>query len=328
MYMKLASRLALTPVIALIALGTTAFAADAPKPVWKPDHPVTIIVPYTPGGGADMTARAVSKQLGALWGKPVVVENFPGADGLIGTRKVMEAKPDGHTLLMQIPALVVTKHLPGLKGSDPITRLDPVSAVVQSHVLVTANPAVPAKSMKELVAYCKTAPEPCSIGAGETLARVWAKQLRSEGGLPNLIVVNYRGSSAVVADLLASHVTMSFTGITASLPHYKAGKLKILATQAPKRAAALPEVPTAAESGFPQFQGVTWFGLFAPKGTPLPIREAWVSALREVVKDPEVVKAITLAGSEPLVNSTQEFEAQVRRDAEYWDTLVKKYPLD
>ncbi|WP_432729879.1 Bug family tripartite tricarboxylate transporter substrate binding protein [Variovorax sp. W6] len=315
---------ALLPAAALCALAPSAFAQAA----WHPERPVTLIVPYSAGGGTDATARAISKQLGVIWKQPVVVENMPGADGLIGTRRVMEAKPDGYTLLLQVPSIVVTKYTPGLKGIDPLARLEPVTAVSQSPAAVVASAKLPVKTFGEFVQYCKTAAQPCSLGTGESLARISAKQLAAEAGLPNLIVVNYRGTGAIVTDMIANNVNMAFTGITAALPHYKAGTLKILATQGQKRAAALPEVPTTAEAGYPQFQSVTWFGLFAPKGTPPAVTQGIVTALREAVKDTDVQKTIASAGAEPVVNAPAAFAAQVREESERMAALVKLYPLE
>lgn len=318
----------------LRAAGALAVAAILAAPavqaqnLWKPDHPVSLVVPYTPGGGTDATARAVARRLGELWGQPVVVENMPGADGLIGTRRVMDARPDGYTLLLQVPSIVVTKHMPGLKGVDPIPRLTPVTAVSISPAAIVASAKVPAKTLDEFIRYCKTASTPCSLASGESLARVSAKQLAAEAGIPNLIVVNYKGTGAIVTDMIANNVNMAFTGITAALPHYKAGTLKIFATQGQKRAAALPEVPTTAEAGYPQFQSVTWYGLFAPKGTPAEVTQGIVGALREAVKDADVRKTIAAAGAEPLVNTPAEFAGQIREDSARMDALVKLYPLE
>lgn len=309
---------------ALLSLGPPALAQTA----WHPDRPVTLVVPYSAGGGTDATARAVSKQLGVIWKQPVVVENMPGADGLIGTRRVMEARPDGYTLLLQVPSIVVTKYTPGLKGIDPLARLEPVTAVSQSPAAVVVSAKLPVKTFGEFVHYCKTAAQPCSLGTGESTARISAKQLAAEAGLPNLIVVNYRGTGAIVTDMIANNVNMAFTGITAALPHYKAGTLKILATQGPKRAAALPEVPTTAEAGYPQFQSVTWFGLFAPKGTPANVTQGIVAALREAVKDTDVQKTIAAGGAEPVVNAPAAFAAQVRQESDRLAALVKLYPLE
>ena len=303
-------------------------SAAAQAAAWRPDRPVALIVPYSAGGGTDATARAVARQLGVIWQQPVVIENMPGADGLIGSRRVMDAKPDGYTLLLQVPAIVLTRYTPGLKGIDPLAQLVPVTAVSQSPAAIVASGKLPVKTLAELFQYCKAAPQPCSIGSGETLARVSAKQIAAEVPLPGLITVNYRGTGAIVTDMIANNVNFAFTGITAATPHHKAGTLRILATQGKKRAASLPDVPTTAEAGFPQFQSVTWYGLFAPKGTPAAVQEGIVSALREAVKDPEVQKTIAAAGAEPVVNTPAEFGAQVREESERLGALVKRYPLE
>ncbi|MGO4330223.1 tripartite tricarboxylate transporter substrate binding protein [Cupriavidus sp. 2TAF22] len=312
----------------LLACAEAPAMAAAAQAAWRPERPVTLVVPYAAGGGTDATARAVSKQLGVLWGQPVVVENLPGADGLIGTRRVMEARPDGYTLLLQVPAIVVTKYTPGLKGIDPLARLEPVTAISQSPAAVVASGKLPVRTMAEFVQYCKAVGRACSLGTGESVARISGRQLAEETGLPNLIIVNYRGTGPIVTDLIANNVNLSFTGITAALPHYKAGTLRILATQGQKRAAALPEVPTTAEAGYPQFQSVTWYGLFAPKGTPAAVTQGVVAALREAVKDPDVQKTIAAAGAEPVVNSPAEFATQVRQDSERLGALVKRYPFE
>lgn len=317
---------ALIPIacVALLLVANSAFA----QTTWKPERAVTLVVPYAAGGGTDATARAVSRQLAVLWGQPVVVENMPGADGLIGTRRVMDAKPDGYTLLLQVPAIVVTKYIPGLKGIDPLARLDPITAISQSPAAIVASAKLPVKTFAELVQYCKTAAQPCSLATGESLARVKAKQLAAEAGIPNLIVVNYRGTGAMVTDMIANNVNMAFTGITAALPHHKAGTLKILATQGEKRAAVLPDVPTTTEAGFPQFKSVTWFGLFGPKGTPPAVANGIVAALCEAMKDTNVQATIAAAGAEPVVNSPATFATQVRDESELWGALVKRYPIE
>jgi tripartite-type tricarboxylate transporter receptor subunit TctC len=320
-----APRLALAMFAASVVLAPQAHAA---APAWKPIHQVTLVVPYAAGGGTDATARAVSRRLGELWGQPVVVENLPGADGLIGTRRVIDARPDGHTLLLQVPAIVLTRYQPGLKGIDPLAQLEPVTAISQSPAAVVVSGKLPVKSMAELVQYCRVAVTPCSLGTGETLARLSGKLLAAEAKLPNLIVANYRGTGAIVQDLIANNVNFSFTGLTAALPHHRAGTLRIIATQGDRRAALLPDVPTTAEAGFGQFRSVTWYGLFAPLGTPLAVREGIVAALREAVQDVQVQATIAAAGAEPVVNAPSDFAREVRAESERLGLLVKRHPIE
>ncbi|VTU37383.1 Argininosuccinate lyase [Variovorax sp. PBS-H4] len=313
---------------ALLFCVTIAASAAPPPGVWKPTRPVTLVVPYAPGGGTDTVARAVSKQLASIWNQPVIIENLPGADGLIGTRKVMDARPDGTTLLMQVPAIVLTKYTPGLKGVDPLAQLQPITAVAQASNAVVISGKLPAKSLAEFVQYCRRPGQRCSIATTDNQSRILSRQFVAEEKLDATVIVNYRGTAAIVSDMVANNVDMSFTGIAAALPHHKAGALRFVATTGDRRAAALPEVATAAESGFAQYRSVNWFGVFAPLGLTPDATQGIEVALRQAVQAPEVRAAIVAAGAEPLVNTPAEFAAQVKAEGERLGALVKCYPLE
>lgn len=317
---------AMLVIAALTAAPVQAQKASAAG--WHPDRPVTLVVPYGAGGGTDAAARAVARRLGEIWRQPVVIENIPGADGLIGTRKVIDARPDGYTLLMQVPSLTLIKYAPGLKGIDPVAQLEPITSVAQSPATLVVSSKVPAKSFSEFVQYCKTAAQPCSIATGENIARILARMLAAEGGVPNLIVVNYKGSGPMVADLISNNVNAAFTGIAAVLPHQKAGTLRVLSTQGQKRAPSLPDTPTTAEAGFPAYRAVSWFGMFAPKGTPPAITQGIAQAVREAVKDESVQKALSVGAAEPVGNTPAQFAAEVKEEGDRLGALVKRYPLE
>ena len=308
---------------ALIACGSVQAQA-----IWKPSRPVTLVVPYAPGGGTDAVARAVSKQLSIIWSQPVVVENIPGADGLIGTRKVMDARPDGTTLLMQVPAIVLTKYTPGLKGIDPLSHLLPVTAVAQASNAVAVSGKLDAKSLPEFVKYCRRPNQRCSIATPDNQSRIMARQFVADERLANTVIVNYRGTGAIVTDMIANNIDMAFTGIAAALPHHKAGTLRFIATTGDRRAATLPDVPTATEAGFGQYRSINWFGVFAPAGLPPAAATGLAAALREASRTQDVRSAIFAAGGEPLANTPAEFAAQVRAESERLGALVKRYPLE
>lgn len=315
--------------ILLLACAVLAACATArAQTPWHPTRPVTLVVPYAAGGGTDATARAVAKRLSQLWAQPVVVENHPGADGLIGSRRVMDAKPDGYTLLLQVPGIVLTPFMPGLKGVDPLAALEPVSAVSESPAAIVVSGKLPVKTLPELVRYCQGARRPCTLATGESTARLSGRQLASDTGLHDLVIVNYRGTSPIVQDLIAGNVDIAFTGLTAALPHHRAGTVRIIATQGRRRAAAVPDVPTTAQAGYPQFLSLTWYGMFAPKGTPAAITHGIVAALREAVQDPDVRAALAAAAAEPVVNTPEDFAAQVREERERLGALVRRYPLE
>ncbi|HVZ42194.1 MAG TPA: tripartite tricarboxylate transporter substrate binding protein [Ramlibacter sp.] len=317
-----------TAALGAIWIAMAAVPSAAQNAPWKPERPVALVVPYSAGGGTDANARAVAQQLSRVWGQPVTVENMPGADGLIGTRRVIEARPDGYTLLMQVQSIVLTKYMPGVQGVDPLERLEPITSVAQSPGMAVISAKVPARTLAEFIHYCKVSVKPCSLASGETTSRLMARQLAEEAGLPNLIVANYRGNSAFINDMISNAVDMSFMGISASLPYHKAGTLRAIATLDVKRATALPDVPTSAEAGFPQFRIVTWFGLFAPKGTPPAVIQGIVAAVREAVKEPAVKSAFAAAGAEPVANTTAEFAAQVRAESDRFGALAKRYPIE
>ncbi|MBT2303193.1 tripartite tricarboxylate transporter substrate binding protein [Variovorax paradoxus] len=304
-------------------LPLAAIAAD-----WKPDRPVTLIVPYSPGGGVDAQTRVVAKELQQIWGQPVIVENVPGADGVIGTRKVIDAKPNGQTLLVQIPSLTLIKHLPTFKGIDPLAQLVPVSAFSALPGVVTANAALPVKSMEQLVRYCKSAATPCSVGTTENMARLQARILGEESALPTLVVANYKGGGQMITDLVANNISFAIAGSTAVMPFVKTGALRVVMTMGDRRSAVLPDVPSAIEAGFASFDATTWYGLFAPKGTPAEIQQGIAAAVREAVKSEDVRKSLSTIGAEPVGNTPAEFTAMVQREARRIEAQVKRFPLE
>jgi tripartite-type tricarboxylate transporter receptor subunit TctC len=316
-------RRAVAALTVAACLPLAALAAD-----WKPDRPVTLVVPYSPGGGTDAQTRVVAKELQQIWGQPVIVENVPGADGVIGTRKVIDAKPNGLTLLVQLPSLTLIKHLPTFKGSDPLAQLAPVSAFSALPGVVTANAALPVKSMEQLVRYCKSAATPCSVGTTENMARLQARIMGEENALPTLVVANYKGGGQMITDLVANNISFAIAGSTAVLPFVKTGALRVVMTMGDKRSAVLPDVPTAIEAGYPSFDATTWYGLFAPKGTPAEVQEGIAAAVRQAVKREDVRKSLFTIGAEPVGNTPAEFAAMVQREAKRIDAQVKRFPLD
>ena len=314
-----------TLAIALIATLGAASAAHA-QATWKPDRQVTLVVPYSPGGGTDAQSRAVARELQRIWGQTVIVDNTAGADGLIGTRKVIESRPDGYTLLVQLNSLTLLKHLPTFKGTDPVTQLVPVSAFASLPVVVVANARLPIKTVAELTPYCKA--NPCSFGTTENVARLQAQMYKAETGIDNLVVVNYKGGGQLITDLVANHVNVAIMGITAALPHYKSGALRVLASAGKKRSPVMPEVPSALEAGMPGMDDPIWYGVFAPKDTPANIVQGVAAAVREAIKGDEVKKTFATLGSDAIGNSPAEFATMVKEEADRMGVLVKRFPIE
>ena len=295
------------------------------QPGWKPDRPVTVIVPYSPGGGTDTLARFLSKELARIWGQSVNVENNAGADGLIGSRKVIEARPDGYTLLVQLPSLTLNSHLPGFKGADPARQLIPISVFATLSGVLVANAAVPGANAAEVMRHCRTAARPCSFGTTENTARLQGQRLLVDH--PSLIIVNYKGGGQLITDLVGNSVNMALMGYTAVIPHMKSGSLKILMSVGRTRSPVLPDVPTAAEAGYPQLENETWYGLFAPPGTPAAVIDSIAAGVREAVKADAYLKSIALLGGVPGGNTPAEFAATVQKNSEDFAALVRQFPI-
>jgi len=314
-----------TLALAFIAALGAASAAHA-QATWKPDRQVTLVVPYSPGGGTDAQSRAVARELQRIWGQTVIVDNTAGADGLIGTRKVIESRPDGYTLLVQLNSLTLLRHLPTFKGTDPVTQLVPVSAFASLPVVLVANAKLPIKTVAELTPYCKA--NPCSFGTTENVARLQAQMYKAETGIDNLVVVNYKGGGQLITDLVANHVNVAIMGITAAMPHYKSGALRVLASAGKKRSPVMPEVPSAQEAGMPGMDEPIWYGVFAPKDTPANIVQGVAAAVREAIKGDEVKKTFATLGSDAIGNSPAEFATMVKEEADRMGVLVKRFPIE
>jgi tripartite-type tricarboxylate transporter receptor subunit TctC len=314
------------PFALALAFAAALGASTAAEAQWKPDRTVTIVVPYSPGGGTDAQSRAVARELQRIWGQPVIVDNTAGADGLIGSRKVIEAKPDGHTLLVQLNSMTLLKHLPTFKGTDPVTQLAPIAAFSSLPGVFVVNAKLPVKTVPELTRYCKA--QGCSFGTTENVARLQAQMYKAENGLDNLVVVNYKGGGQLITDLVSNNVNIAVMGITAVLPHYKSGNLRILASAGKKRSVVLPEVPSASEAGVPGMEEPIWYGVFAPKDTPANIVQGIAAAVHEAVRADDVKKAFAVLGSEAIGNTPAEFAAMVKEEGERMGALAKRFPIE
>ena len=311
--------------LALVLAGALGFAGAADAQ-WKPEKTVSLVVPYSPGGGTDAMTRAVAKELQTYWGQTVIVENVPGADGLIGTRKVIEAKPDGYTLLVQLNSMTLLKHLPTFKGTDPVTQLVPVAAFSSLPGVFVVNAKLPVKTLPELTRYCKA--QGCSFGTTENVARLQAQMYKAENGLDNMVVVNYKGGGQLITDLVANNVNTGIMGITAAMPHVKSGSLRVLASAGKKRSPVLPDAPSAAEAGASFMDSPIWYGIFVPKDTPANIVQGVAAAIREAVKGEEAKKMFTNLGAEAIGNTPAEFAVMVREEGERMGALVKRFPIE
>jgi tripartite-type tricarboxylate transporter receptor subunit TctC len=300
-------------------------AAGALAQAW-PTRPVTLVVPFPPGGGTDTGARILADQLGKKWGQPVVIENKGGAAGQIGADFVAKARPDGYTLLMgNIGTQAINPVLYARLPYDADKAFAPVSLVAELPLAMMVNPAVPAKTVKEFVALAKAEPGKLSYsssgaGGGPHLAA----EMFKDATQTFIVHVPYRGGGPAIGDLLAGHVQLSFMTVFEASGQVKAGKLRALAVTSDKRVSALPEVPTLAESGLPGFNSISWIGILAPAGTPKDLVDRIAADIGDTVAREDVKDKLVQLGAVPLTNSPAQFAAMIDKDRKRYGQIIKE----
>ncbi len=291
-----------------------------------PNKPVRIIVPFSAGGVADALPRIVGERLAQKWGQPVIVENKVGASGNIGMAEGARAAPDGYTLVLA-PAgnLTVNPTLFPKLPFDTYADLTPVTLLAQSPNVLVVHPSVPAKSLRDLIAYAKSNPDKLNFaspgdGSGAHLA---GELLKIDAGV-KATHVPYKGIAPAVNDLLGGNVQMMFAGISTVLQHVKAGKLVALAIASPQRSPQLPEVPTVAESGLPGFDVTSWYGIVTRAGTPPAIVRKLQRDMAEALGNEEVKAKLAGLGLEPVGNTPEAFDALIKTESRKWTDIVRK----
>ncbi len=316
--MKLAANL----VGALLVL-FAAQAALAQSPY--PNRPIKILVGFTPGTAPDVVARILADRFTADWGTPVVIENVPGAGSNIATGYVAKATADGYILLMGgNGALVINPSLFETLPFDPQKDFAPISQIFIAANVLVLPPEQPVKSVAELVALAKAQPGKLSYAhAGVGTSQQLAAELFKYMAHVDIKGVPYRGTTAFLPDLLANRITMSFANITNAMTLVREGKLRALAITSIKRSALAPDLPTMAESGFPGFEAVPWFGLLAPAGTPQEVIDKIHDETVKVMALPEVRKKFDELGLESVGNTPAEFAAVIKKETPEWAKVIK-----
>ncbi len=314
-------------LITAIAAIVTAMAAATVSAQSYPSQPLHIIVPFTPGGSSDVLARAIGQELHRTLGQPVIIDNVPGAGGVLGGEKAARSAPDGYTLFMgHLGTLAVNPWLYPKMGYDPIKSFTPVAWVARVPNILVVNPAVPAKSLADLVALAKSKPGELAYGSGGngSAAHITVEYLKMQTGM-TLMHVPYKGTAPSVTDLLGGQVQVLFTGAPALIPHIKSGRMRALAVSSPKRLAVLPDVPTVSESGVPGtrgFEADQWYGLVAPAGTPANIVAMLNAQVNKALESDEVRKRLATEGAEPTPTTPQAFGQLIAQDLARWEKVV------
>ena len=302
---------------ALLSLSGTAALAQAS---W-PTKPITFVVPQAPGGANDVIARAVAQGLGTSLGEPVVVENRPGANGNLGTGQVARSAADGYTFLVTAQsAYTINPALYSKLPFDPIKDFTPVMQLAVAPYLLVVNPNFPAKSLDELVAYVKAHPgkvEYASAGNG-TLNHLLGEMLKKQKGL-NLLHVPYKGASAAATDVVAGQLPMTFGSFPGVMPFVTSGKLRVLGVAADQPTSLAPDIPVLGKG----LAVTSWYGLFAPAGTPQPIVDKLYQAVQAVLAKPEMAERFKTLGAERVDSNPQSFKAMLPGELAHWKQVVQ-----
>ncbi len=303
-----------------------AFAAPAAQAqAAYPSKPVKLMVGFPPGGPADLAARIVGEKMARELGQPFIVENRPGASQNIAAEQVSKATPDGYTLLIGSTAVVVNHHLYRQMKFDAFTDLVPIGSVARTPLVVVVHPSFPAKSMAQLVAEAKSRPGRVNYGSGvqgsTTHLAVEAFKAQAKIDVKN---IPYQGAGPMLTDLMGGQVDFAFDTMVTSMPLVKAGKLRALAVTSATRSSIAPELPTVAESGWPGFEAIGWFGLLAPKGTPPAIVKQLSAALQTALGSPEVKQRLATVGGEALPGSPEAFASLMRNDSDRWGAVIQR----
>ena len=306
----------------------TAAAAHAQPAAGYPNRPVRLIVPFAPGGASDFVARVIQPKLAEELGQPLVIDNRAGASGNIGVEVAATATPDGYTLLLgNVGSMAINPSIYPKFRIRPLRDFIPVTQVVDVPTALAAHPSVPANTVREFIAYAKARPGKLnfgSAGAGSN-GRLEMESFMQQAGL-QLVHIPYKGGAgAAVTAVVAGEVSVAMVTVSSTMPHVRSGKMKVLGVAAHRRVAALPEVPTMAESGFPGMTSGSWQGVYVPKGTPQPIVKKLYAVMTKVMADPEVVKRLGADGAEVVTSSSPEaFAAFMKAQTDHFAKLVKQ----
>ena len=309
-----------------IAVGVAALVAGASAALAQPypNKPIRMVIAFPPGGTSDFVGRVVAAKLAEFLGQPIVVDNKPGASGLIGTQAVQQAAPDGYTILLAPSDFTLVAGLQSKPPYDPVKDFAAVGLLINyPHVLV-AYPGLPAKDAKELIALAKAKPGQLNFASGGNGAsnHISGVAFTHAAGV-DITHVPYKGNGPAITDLLADRVQLLFTSMGPVEGHLKSGKLKAIAVTGPKRLAALPDVQTVSENALPGYEFMTWYGLAVPAGTPRPIIDRLNADLRKTMASAEVKEKLANIGGDLAVNSPDEFTAMLKSEVGRWQKLAK-----
>lgn len=319
-------RFALGSIASAVVLGAGLLGGTSALAQAYPTKPVTIIVPIAAGGTTDILARIIGQALTAELGQSVVVDNRAGAGGNIGGQAAAKATPDGHTLFMgTVGTHAINASLYKKMPFDPVKDFAPLTRVANVPNLLVANPAQPYKSVKDLIAYAKANPGKVNFGSSGNGSSIHLSgELFKSLAKVDMQHAPYKGSAPAVTDLLGNQIGIMFDNMPSAIQHVRSGSLVPLAVTTAKRSPELPNVPTIAEAGVPGYEATSWFGMFAPAGTPAPVLAKLNAAIVKVLAQPDVKKKINEQGAEVYSETPEQFAAFIQAESVKWGKVVKE----
>jgi tripartite-type tricarboxylate transporter receptor subunit TctC len=312
---------------ALLAVSLAAFlAGGALAQAAFPSRPITVMVGFAPGGGTDTAARILAKRFTETMGQAVVVENRTGAGGNIANEILARAAPDGHTVLLVSPGpMVVAPHMIAKLPYDPLRDFVPIGLAVSFPNVLVVNASVPANSLADFIRLANAKPGSVNYGSSGigNIGHLSGELLRMMAKV-DIVHVPYKGGAPAMTDLLGGQIAAIFATPVTAGPHIKAGKIRALAVTGTVRSPSMPEVPTVAESGYPGYEAINWYGLIAPVKTPREVVERWSRELLAALAIPEIREQLLSHGMEPSPNTGEEFARYIKREYDIWGRVVKE----
>jgi tripartite-type tricarboxylate transporter receptor subunit TctC len=304
----------------LIALALAAAAGGASAQAY-PTKPIRLVVPFAPGGPADIQARLIGPKLTEAWGQPVVVENRPGGNTIIATELTARAEPDGHLVQVISAGFAINVSLYAKLPYDSVRDFAPVSQLTSGPAIAVVHPSLPVRSVKDLIALAKARPGQLTYASAGLPSQLAAELFKVVTGV-DMVHVPYKGQSPAMIDLIAGHVQVSFPTMLGTLGHVESGRLRALATTGAKRAPAAPNLPTMIEAGVPGYVATNWFGTAVPAKTPPVIVAKLSNEIARVLRLPDVGERLLSQGLEPVSSTPEEFSSYIRSEMTKWAKVV------
>jgi len=317
--LSLRRRTTLVAFAGIVAAASTPYAQTAAD-TW-PTKPMTIIVPYSAGGGTDIVARVVAQRLSELWGKPVVVDNRTGANGAIGSSYVAKSSPDGHTLLLVVGSHAINPVLMKSLPYDTAKAFTPVTRIAISPMVMVASSKSPYKDLKDVMAAARK--EEVAIGYSEGQTRLTGEMIRQAGGLKT-IGVPYKGGAPIMVDIIGGHLPLGLTSVLTALPHIQSGNLRVIGVAANERMDIFPAAMTFKEAGLQGVESLNWYGLFGPAGLPKGVVSQINRDLKKVTAEPAMIKQMHDQGAEIVMTPPDEFSRFLQQETTKWTQVAQR----